>query len=74
MLVQDLKPRKKTALFNTSTDQINVPMSCKQRQKSMHTCQLYTYTNNTSVNLNKTLRARNRERKEHWSPKHEDIL
>lgn len=25
----------------------------------MHTCPLYTYTNNTSVKLNKTLRARN---------------
>lgn len=33
------------------------PMSCKQRQKSMHTCPLYSYTNNTSVKLNKTFRA-----------------
>lgn len=53
-------------------------MSCKQRQKSMHTCPLYTNTNNTFVKLNKTLRARNasieRERKGRKCPEHEDIL
>lgn len=34
---------------------ISMSMSRKQRQKTGHICSLYTYTNNTSVKLNKTL-------------------
>lgn len=55
LLVQDFKPEKKQP--SSARQQINVPKSCKQRQKSMHTCQLYTYTNNTSVKVKQDIKS-----------------